>query len=270
MKKVDAHIHFRLDAEHFERLAKQSGYENTLESLQSAYEAEGVGHAVVMSNITREPDQNHFPSFMSYCAGIDREAIQPENLDRCIELTEQHLRNKTCVGLKIYAGYTRYDLTYPGYTPYYELAETYNKPVAVHTGVTAHPNALLRYSHPMQLDEVAVNYPKVSFVMCHYGNPWLMDAAAVVEKNHNVTVDISGLLIGRINVEEYVKRHSGYVEQLRTWIDYVDNYEKFMFGTDWPLVNIGDYIRLFEYIIPEQHHDKFFGDNARRIYSLSD
>ena len=42
------------------------------------------------------------------------------------------------------------------------------------------------------------NIPDVQFVMCHIGNPFLQDAIAVLEKNHNVAVDLSGLLEGKI------------------------------------------------------------------------
>ena len=44
------------------------------------------------------------------------------------------------------------------------------------------------------LDEVAADHPDTQFVMCHFGNPFLEAAAAVVEKNPNVAADLSGLL----------------------------------------------------------------------------
>ena len=267
MKRIDAHIHFRPGG-HFDVLAERAGHINTEEHLREAFAAEGLVHAVVMSNLSREAGNHPYPDFMSYCAGVDRGALAPETAARYIELAEEHLRNDACVGLKIYAGYTSYDLTDPGYTPFYELAEQYDKPVAVHTGVTAHANALLRYSHPMQMDAAAVAFPKVRFVMCHFGNPWLMDAAAVLEKNDNVSADLSGLLVGKINLPDYLTRLSGYVEQLKTWTAYVENYEKFMYGTDWPLAGISEYIRLVEHIIPEKYHELVFYKNACNIYKL--
>ena len=135
-------------------------------------------------------------------------------------------------------------------------------------GVTAHPRAQLYYCHPMRLDPVAVAFPDVQFVMCHFGNPWLMDAAAVLEKNHNVAADLSGLIAGKLDIPTYIREQHGYVEQLRTWIAYVEDYGKFMFGTDWPLTGFPEYIRLFEHIIPEKHLDAFYYENAKRIYKL--
>ena len=268
MKIIDAHIHFWKGMPHFDKLAKEHGFDNSEDYLQEAFTKEGIERAVVMSDIRIDAKDMNYPDFLSYCAGIGHEALDPPNVAESVEKTEQHLRIGDCVGLKIYAGYTHYDLNDPKYTPFYELAQRYDKPVAVHMGTTAHSQALLRYCHPLLLDQVAVNFPKVQFVMCHFGNPWLMDAAAVLEKNENVSADLSGLIAGKLDVESYLQDQRGYVEQLKTWIHYVENYEKFMFGTDWPLTDFGNYIQLFKHIIPEKHFENFFYNNAMRIYKL--
>lgn len=268
MKVIDAHIHFRLGNPHFDRLAQQTGNRNSADHLREVFAREGIRRAIVMSNLSMESDNLDYPDFLSYCAGVGQDSLNADKIDHSIEMAEKHLRLPDCVGLKIYAGYTHYDLSDPVYTPFYELAQTYEKPVAVHMGVTAHARALLKYCHPLQMDQVAVSFPKVQFVMCHFGNPWLMDAAAVVEKNENVSADLSGLIAGKFDVAEYLQAQSGYVEQLRIWINYVEHYEKFMFGTDWPLTDFGEYIRLFEHIIPEKHLEDFYYYNAYRIYKL--
>ena len=91
---------------------------------------------------------------------------------------EENLKRKQCCGIKLYPGYNHVYVYDELYDPIYELARKYNKPVAIHTGLTATANALLKYSHPMTLDEAAVKYPDVQFVMCHIGNPFLQDAIA--------------------------------------------------------------------------------------------
>ena len=269
MRVIDAHIHYR-PGERFDQLAREAGHENTEAHLRATFQEEGIERAIVMSNLGMDSMNQELPDFMSYCAGIGQNTLDPDQHGRTVELAEEHLRNSRCVGMKIYAGYTPIELSDPVYTPFYELAEQYSKPVAVHMGVTAHPRAQLYYCHPMRMDPVAVAFPNVQFVMCHFGNPWLMDAAAVVEKNHNISVDLSGLIAGQFHIPTYLEELKGYVEQLKTWIAYVENYDKFMFGTDWPLTGFGDYIRLFEYIIPEKHLDKFYYENAKRIYGLPD
>ena len=268
MKIIDAHIHYSTGHSHFNTLAKAAGHENTEAHLREVYAKEGIALAIVMSNLNRDPDVQSNPDFLRYCAGVHHDALHPDRVNDALELTERHLRNDICVGLKIYAGYTPYNLRDQVYAPYYELALKYDKPVAVHMGVTANPRGLLRFSHPLQMDDVAVMYPGIQFVMCHFGNPWLMDAAAVLEKNPNVSADMSGLIAGNFDTDAFLRLQHGYVEQLKTWITYVEDYEKFMFGTDWPLTNISEYIRLFERIIPEKYHELFFFENAKRIYKL--
>lgn len=41
-----------------------------------------------------------------------------------------------------------------------------------------------------------------------------------------------------------------------------------MFGTDWPLANLEDYIEYTKTLIPEEHWDDIFWKNAARIYHI--
>ena len=169
---------------------------------------------------------------------------------------------------KLAIQYDAFVVTDEVYEPLYDLAKAYKKPVAIHMGQTAGSRAYLKYSHPLTLDEAAVRHPDVNFVMCHFGNPWLLDAAAVVEKNENVMTDLSGLLEGKIDFPKLLEQQRGYFDALKTWISYCSQYEKFMFGTDWPLANYGDYIEVVKWLIPEEKWGKVFYENAKRIYGL--
>jgi predicted TIM-barrel fold metal-dependent hydrolase len=271
MKIIDAHLHYRQDNEHFTRLARAADHENTQEHLAEVFQEQGIVHAVVMGNHGATPDAySDHPPFFSYCIGADIKSLQPETRDEALANAEAHLRSKACVGIKVYAGYSPCLVGDPAFAPLYDLAATYNKPVAVHTGTTASSNALLKYSHPLLLDEAAVAFPRVQFVMCHLGNPWLMDAAAVLEKNKNVVADLSGLLVGRIDLDRFCEKQRGYVEQLKTWISYVEDYDKFMYGTDWPLANMSDYIGFVSRLIPDRHLEQVFYENAKRVYGIDD
>ena len=177
-------------------------------------------------------------------------------------------RCSSCVGVKLYPGYNAVYVSDPMYAPVYALARKYRKPVAVHMGMTAMSGARLKYSHPLTLDEVAADWPDVQFVMCHFGNPFLADAAAVLEKNPNVAADLSGLLEGITDLDRYFAVQAGYVAQLRLWMEYVCHWEKFLFGTDFPGVNVGNYIEFIRRLVPREHHQAVFFDNANRIYQL--
>jgi predicted TIM-barrel fold metal-dependent hydrolase len=194
---------------------------------------------------------------------------------RAVEAQIQQHRGKI-VALKAYLGYLPFGPEDPGYVPYYELAAKYKLPVIVHTGDNWSTKAKVKYAHPLRMDEVAVDHPDVRFVLAHFGNPWLMDAAEVVFKNPNVWADLSGLFVGD---EEKIESlfDAGKlpdsvpglaVADLRKAINYVDDSKKFLYGSDWPLAPMHSYRRLIRAIVPERHHEEVFRSNAVSLFDL--
>lgn len=275
MKIIDAHLHF-LPGEpgYFSEIAAAAGHENTEEHLRREYGRLGIVGGVVMGNGSMaEEAYRHYPEYLRYCVGLDVQSQRGEDGEIPSSVWDQmeaQLKRKNCVGIKLYPGYNPWYITDPMYGPCHELAEAYGKPVAVHTGETAGIGAILKYSHPLTVDEAAALHPGVRFVMCHYGNPWLPDAACTVRKNENVTADLSGLLEGKIVVDEFFREEKGYTDYLETWIKYMGDYSKLMYGTDWPLANLENYIQFTKRLIPEKHWEAVFAGNAARVYGLED
>lgn len=267
MKIIDAHLHFVPHDTYFDQIASAAGHENTLPHLKKEYDRLGIASGIVMGNRGLELERHQYPQWLSYCIGLDRTCLDIHQIRETADQVALHLSRKQCVGIKLYPGYHPIYITDPVYDPIYELAEHYKKPVAVHTGETAGTGAILKYSHPLTLDEAAVKHPGVQFVMCHFGNPWLNDAAAVISKNPNVAADLSGLLEGRVDVKALMEDKKGYIEALRTWLSYFD-YQRLMFGTDWPLVNLEEYIQFIASLIPPRYHEAVFHKNAEQIYQL--
>ena len=55
---------------------------------------------------------------------------------------------------------------------------------------------------------------------------------------------------------------------LRDWLCYLNRYDSVMFGTDWPLANLGEYVTFVKAFIPEHYWSDVFFNNANRIYKL--
>ena len=128
MKIIDAHLHLFPQDSETEKMAQKVGHHNSTIHLRQAYETVGIVHGVVMSNHSLDPDYHQYPpDLFHYC---------------------------------LYPGYNRIWLSDPIYEPIYQLATRYDKPVAVHMGLIAFPQAHLKYSHPLALDEVAADHPK--------------------------------------------------------------------------------------------------------------
>ena len=282
MKIIDAHFHFS-KCGHFDEIAAAAGHENTADHLGAVYEREGIVLGIAMGEMggvrqpgictPRTPDSSgmihpedtHFPAVV-YCAGIESEEIVPETLSRSLELFAECLKKRDCVGLKLYPGYNAVSLNDPRHDPYYQLAEQFNVPVVIHTGELSGHRGLLKFSHPLTVDEVAVRFPNVRFVMAHYGNPWIADATAVAAKNPNVYLDLSGLAEGNFSADRYCRHFHGHLEYIRTWLVYLNSWDKIMYGSDWPLVNIPAYAEVIRRLIPEEHREKVFFENACRVF----
>lgn len=268
MKIIDAHLHLFEQSQSFHRSAQAVGHEYSGEHLKSVFDELGIVHGVVMGNRTLDPESHCYPDFLSYCIGLDSSYLACHSIAESLPQLEKHLASDRCVGIKLYPGYWHAYVTDPCYEPVLRLADHYRKPVAIHTGTTVGTTAVMKYSHPLTVDELAVRWPKVQFILCHFGNPWLVDAAAVLEKNRNVAADLSGLLAGRVDLDAYYRDNARYVEQLRTWIDYLESYDALLYGTDWPLVNMAEYRDFIARLIPERYYEKVFYENAKRIYHL--
>lgn len=275
MKIIDAHLHFSQES-YFDEIALAAQHENNAAHLLTQYEKHGIIAGIVMGNEPLSNIKCQYPHKLYYCAGMHGINLEKHTTktavdihQRCEQL-EEHLKRPNCVGIKLYPGYDFYYIHDDALIPIYELAVKYHKPVAVHTGLTAMGQALLKYSHPLVMDEAATKFPKVQFVMCHFGEPWFTDAAAVIEKNPNVSADLSGMLEGKISdFDAFLREKQFYISRLKGWLEYLSRYDRFLFGTDWPLSNLGDYIAFTKYIIPEHAWEKVFFENAKRIYHLS-
>lgn len=267
MKIIDSHIHFFKEP-HFDRLAREAHHENSAEHLRKTFGDLGIELAIVMGNRDLDLARHVYPDFMRYCVGLDSYYFTEDKAAEALELVEQHFERPACVGLKLYPGYNTNYVYDDVYKPFLELADHCKKPVAIHTGETAGSHGLLKYSHPLTLDEVACKYPNVRFIMCHLGNPWLVDAAVVINKNHNVSADLSGFLVGKLEMRRYFEDNRGYVEYIKTWLQYMSAWDRLMYGTDWPLPNMGDYIEFIAALVPARYHDMVFYQNAAQTYGV--
>ena len=279
---IDAHIHL-FGHEGATRLCAGSGHEPSIAHLMGEFDRLNIKGAVVMggsrggeNNPARpglfdlegvaDPFAYNYPKNLGFCMGVNPEGLGPLTAETAIAGFRRTAASPYAVGFKLYPGYNHAPISDPCYFPIFELAEELNLPVAVHTGDTANPAGRLQFSHPLTVDDAAAMFPRVRFVMCHLGNPWIMDACEICKNKPNVYADLSGLAVGIPDPSAFYERYKGYVEHLKTWLAYLDNYEKVMWGTDWPLVNLEGYIGLLAGIVPDWAHDQFFYRTALDVY----
>jgi uncharacterized protein len=175
------------------------------------------------------------------------------------------LREGRIKGLKLYPGYEAFFVHDPRMRVVYELAGEFGVPVMIHTGDTYDPKGKLKYAHPLEVDEVAVDFRDVTFVICHLGNPWFTDAMEVIYKNDNVVGDISGLTLGQF--EERFEKYM--LQQLLEVLAFAGDPGKLLFGTDWPICDIGSYIRFVRNLgLSEPETEQILWRNSARIFKI--
>lgn len=108
----------------------------------------------------------------------------------------------------------------------YRRCEERGMPVLVHTGTSIFPGARCKYGHPMELDDVAIDYPDLTIIMAHGGRPlWMDEAFFVLRRHKNVHLELSGIP---------PKRLLEYFPRLAEIADRV------VWGTDWPSPGVKD------------------------------
>ena len=277
MKIIDAHMHLSHIEEFKRTAADESFVDYSVEGILQEYAENGVVLGIGMGLTETQkygfPDADavtpmgldltdDLPPQLVYCLGIN-----PFKLDQtALQRLENDLQKPNVVGLKIYLGYYPFYAYDSVYDPVYALAATYQVPVVFHTGDTYSERGLLKYSHPLALDEVAVKHRGVNFMMAHFGDPWVLDGAEVVYKNRNMFADLSGLMVGDAANCQRLKDSPLFFSHLRHAITYCDHYDKFLFGTDWPLAPVKSYIEFVQELIPVAFHEDVFYQTALKVF----
>lgn len=254
---IDAHTHTRFDG----NPEPTSKILVTKEQYLKEWKKAGVVGAISHTSASGEGYVDDLRAHnVMFCAGTG------PNVD--VARLEDGLKSGKFGCIKIYLGYVHQWAYDKAYEPAYALAEKYDVPVVFHTGDTYSTQGKLKYADPLTIDEVAVDHPRVTFVIAHCGNPWIESAAEVAYKNPNVYLDGSAFMIG-----DLTRRSKGTIEQNvvkpLSWIfSYLEDPSKLMFATDWPLTDIASYVKAFKRAIPREHWKAVFHDNAARVFKF--
>lgn len=258
LQVIDAHLHPAFSGEP----DQLSGIPDTREELiKEMREAGVVGGVALQGSSGKGYDSDLNSLGIIRCAGIGK-SVDAARI-------EKGLKTGYYRCIKIYLGYI-YQYAYDrAYEPAYKLAEKYDVPVVFHTGDTDDSNGLLKYADPLTIDEVAVKHRRVTFVIAHCGNPWIESAAEVAYKNANVYLDGSAFLISDLTKPSPDAIKRVMIDPLMWIFAYIEDPTKLMFGSDWPLVRIKDYLDIFKKAIPREHWQAVFHDNAVRIFKMN-
>jgi len=264
---IDCHVHVNNYDEENPRTTA-----DVADDLFRAMSEAGVGHAIVLTSYKVTPHRPHVDDVIALLGDDPRvsivEGIRWRSDGERTDLfrLEERIVAGAVRGIKLYPGYDHYPINDPSLESVFRIAAKHDVPVMVHTGDTYAKRAKVRYAHPLLLDDVAVDYPEVRFVMCHLGNPWFYDAAEVLYKNDNVYGDISGLVLKEFSAEfERVT-----LQRMRDMIQYMgDPAGQLLYGSDWPLVSMRSYARFFADLeLTAEQRERIGWRNAVEVFGL--
>jgi uncharacterized protein len=149
-----------------------------------------------------------------------------------------------------------YRSSLPQLAEVYRACEERGVPVMVHTGTSIFPRARNVYADPMPVDDVAVDFPKLTIILAHAGRPLYGETAMFLVRRHaNVHLDLSGIP---------PKALLRYVPKL------ADLADKALWGTDWPspgVVSPRKNVEQFRSLgLGDAAEKSILRDNAARIF----
>jgi predicted TIM-barrel fold metal-dependent hydrolase len=171
---------------------------------------------------------------------------------------------KNIIGIKLYPGYEPFYPNDKRYAKVYDLCEQFEIPVMLHTGDVME-RGYLKYALPLHVDELATTRPALTIIICHMGNPWQLDTAAVTFKNENVYADTAGLFYRRIDpgIEAFLH------EKIDDFIHWNAKGEKLIFGSDWPVTDVRDTRKLIDGLcFSKKERHLIFCGNAKKLFKI--
>ena len=148
--------------------------------------------------------------------------------------------------------------------PFYEVVAAAKLPVIFHTGHSGIGTGMpggggvrLKYGNPMDIDDVAVDFPDMPIIMAHPSFPWQDEAISVCLHKPQVYIDLSGW-------------SPKYFSPIL--IQYANTLlkKKMLFGSDYPLITPDRWMTDFAAIaIRDEVRPLILKENAARLFSLS-
>lgn len=240
---LDAHVH--LQPWHMAKPATRALMEHGREDLADVYafqkdralfeahlEREGVDKAVLVNYVSPEvigfpPEVNEW--IADYARGSTRcipmGSVHPRFTARPGDEADRLVQKLGIRALKVHPAHQLlyphdylHDL--PGLRDVYEAAESHQVPVTIHTGTSVFPGARNRFTDPIYVDDVAIDFPDCNVLLAHAGRPLWYDTAFFLARRHdNVYLELSGIPPRKL------------LEVLPRLAE-IDH--KCVWGTDWP------------------------------------
>jgi len=147
--------------------------------------------------------------------------------------------------------------------PLYEVIAEHGLVALFHSGQTgvgagtrAGGGIRLKYSNPLHVDDVAVDFPDMPIILAHPSFPWQDEALSVATHKPQVHIDLSGW-----SPKYFPPQLVQYANSLLK--------DKVLFGSDFPVITPERWMKDFAGIaIKDEVRPKILKENAARLFGL--
>jgi hypothetical protein len=166
-------------------------------------------------------------------------------------------------GFKLHPPLQQFHANDPKAYPLYEVVNEARLPVVIHTGHSGIGTGMpggggvrLKYGNPMDIDDVAVDFPEMPIILAHPSFPWQDEAISICLHKPQVYIDLSGWS------PKYFS--PVLIQYANTLLKH-----KMLFGSDYPLITPDRWLADFERIaIRDEVRPLIIKENAIRLLGL--
>ena len=139
--------------------------------------------------------------------------------------------------------------------PIYEKCEAHGIPVVLMLGGRAGPD--LSYSSPIIISRLARDFPGINFLVSHGGWPWVQPLLGACFWQHNIYIAPDLYLMNSPGAQDYAAAANTFMQ------------DRFLFGSAYPLMPIGDSLTRFKSLFKPEVLPKLLWKNAAKLFNLN-
>ena len=157
--------------------------------------------------------------------------------------------------------------------PVYEAAAALGIPLLIHTGMSWAPETPLERGLPLHLERPIRDFPRLNFVLAHFGWPWVWEATALALKYPNVYLDTTMVFIPRrVHVFPEADNPITFIGEsaLRAFMEQYS--DQLLYGSDFPNIpySYEESINgLLELDLSKSTYQNIFFNTAKKVFKLT-
>jgi hypothetical protein len=190
-------------------------------------------------------------------------SVDPNKGARAVDEAKRLIRDHHVQGFKFHPNIQAFFPNDPSVYPLYEVVAEAGLPAVFHTGHSGIGSGLpggggirLKYSDPLYVDDVAVDFPELQIILAHPSFPWQDEAISVALHKEQVFIDLSGW-----SPKYFPPQLVRYANTLLR--------DRVLFGSDFPLLTPDRWLSDFEELdLKPEVRPLILKENAARLLGL--